>query len=291
MNNRLAAATLLGLTVLVSACSGAAATAAPATPAPATEAPATEAPSAEASPETPSTTGDVAVNLATTSLGEILVDGEGMTLYVFTPDNAGDSTCYDDCEKAWPVLAGSSVTAGTGLTATDFGTTTRTDGTSQVTFKGWPLYYFQGDKAAGDVAGQGLGEKWYVVDAAGTMIGAPAAGGGVTVNLASTPLGDILVDGKGMTLYMFTADSGGTSACSGDCLANWPVLAGEAVTPGTGLDAGDFASITRDDGSKQVTFFGMPLYYFAGDKAAGDLAGQGVGEKWYVLTADGTVVK
>lgn len=120
---------------------------------------------------------------------------------------------------------------------------------------------------------------------------APAAGAGTEVNLGSTSLGDILVDGKGMTLYMFTADSGGTSACTGDCLGSWPVLAGDVATPGTGLDAADFGSITRDDGSKQVTFNGMPLYFFAGDKAAGDVNGQGVGGKWYVLKADGTVVK
>ena len=109
--------------------------------------------------------------------------------------------------------------------------------------------------------------------------------------MCSSDLGDILVDGKGMTLYMFTADTGGTSACTGDCLASWPALAGESATPGTGLDTKDFTSITRDDGSKQVAFFGMPLYTFAGDKAAGDVAGQGVGDKWYVLKADGTVVK
>ena len=122
--------------------------------------------------------------------------------------------------------------------------------------------------------------------------GAPSiAASGVAVNVASTSLGDVLVDGKGMTLYMFTADADGKSACTGDCLLNWPVLAGDAATPGTGLYAGDFATITRDDGTKQITFFGMPLYYFAGDKAAGDVAGQGVGGKWYVLKADGTVVK
>jgi predicted lipoprotein with Yx(FWY)xxD motif len=236
------------------------------------------------------------VNLATTSLGEVLVDGNGMTLYVFTPDSAGDSTCYDDCEASWPVLAGDSVTAGDGLAAADFGTTTRTDGSSQVTFKGWPLYYFAGDKAAGDVAGQGLGDKWYVVDAAGTMIGAeaasPAAEGGATVNVASTSLGDVLVDGSGLTLYIFTADGGGKSSCSGDCLVNWPALISDAApTLGAGLDAASFGSITRDDGATQVTFFDMPLYYFAGDKAAGDVAGQGLAEKWYVVKADGTVVK
>jgi predicted lipoprotein with Yx(FWY)xxD motif len=292
MRSRFLAAPLLGATMLLAACGGAAApTAAPATAAPATQAPATAAPASADS--------GAAVALADTSLGKVLVDGKGLTLYVFTPDNAGDSTCYDKCEAAWPPLLGAGATAGDGLTAGDLGTAARKDGKTQVTFKGWPLYYFAADKAAGDVAGQGVGGKWWVVDATGKMIGADAASpaasqaaaGGPAVNVASTSLGDVLVDAKGMTLYMFTADSAGTSACSGDCLANWPVLAGEGATPGTGLNAADFASITRDDGSKQVTFHGMPLYFFAGDKAAGDVAGQGIGGKWYVLKADGTVVK
>ncbi len=118
-----------------------------------------------------------------------------------------------------------------------------------------------------------------------------ATGSGVAVNVGSTSLGDVLVDGKGMTLYMFTADSDGKSACTGDCLASWPALIGDSATPGAGLDPGKFATITRDDGTSQITFDKMPLYYFAGDKAAGDVAGQGVGGKWYVIKADGTVVK
>ncbi len=121
--------------------------------------------------------------------------------------------------------------------------------------------------------------------------GAPAAGA-ASVALADNTLGTILVDGKGMTLYMFTADSAGKSACAGDCLANWPpLLSTAAPSLGAGLDAADFATITRDDGGTQVTFHGMPLYSFAGDKTTGDTNGQGVGSKWYVLKADGTVVK
>ena len=179
MRTRLIAAPLLGLAALLAACgSGAASPAAvPVSPAavPATAAPATEAPATEAAAtEAPSAAGGdaVAVTLATTSLGDILVDGKGMTLYVFTPDNAGDSTCYDDCEQAWPVLAGGSVTAGEGLAAADFGATTRTDGSTQITFNGWPLYYFAGDSAPGDVNGQGLNGVWWVIDASGNAIGA-----------------------------------------------------------------------------------------------------------------------
>ena len=73
------------------------------------------------------------------------------------------------------------------------------------------------------------------------------------MNVATTSLGDVLVDGKGMTLYTYAADSGGKSACTGDCLGNWPAVIGDGATPGTGLDAEDFATITRDDGARQIT--------------------------------------
>jgi predicted lipoprotein with Yx(FWY)xxD motif len=123
-----------------------------------------------------------------------------------------------------------------------------------------------------------------------TAAGSPAAGGAAGVSLADSKLGKILVDAQGKTLYIFTPDgTSGKSVCTDKCLASWPALTSDATpTLGTGLDAGDFASITRaDTGAKQVTFYGMPLYYFAGDKAAGDTNGQGLNSKWYVIGADG----
>jgi len=172
MRTRLMAAPLVGLAVLFAACStgGGASPAAPATQAPATQPPATAAPASEA----PSEAAAATVALGDNALGQIVVDGEGKTLYVFVPDDAGDSTCYDDCATAWPPLTVEGTPgAGEGLAATDLGTTARTDGTTQVTFKGWPLYYFQGDQAAGDTNGQGLNGVWWVVAADGTMVGAP----------------------------------------------------------------------------------------------------------------------
>jgi predicted lipoprotein with Yx(FWY)xxD motif len=121
-----------------------------------------------------------------------------------------------------------------------------------------------------------------------------AAAGGPTVNLGETSLGSVLVDGDGKTLYIFTPDaaSAGKSVCNGDCAAAWPPLLGDAApTLGTGLEAGDFTTITRDDGATQIAFYGMPLYYFAADAAAGDLKGQGLNDKWYVIGADGTPIK
>jgi len=126
---------------------------------------------------------------------------------------------------------------------------------------------------------------------AGAASQAPAAMG-ATVNLGDTSLGKVLVNGAGLTLYVFTADGGGKSACTGGCAANWPPVAGgSAPTLGAGLTAADFASITRDDGSAQATFHGMPLYTYGGDKAAGDVNGQGLSGKWYVVGADGKLMK
>lgn len=109
------------------------------------------------------------VSTGSTSLGEVVVDGAGMTLYVFGPDNQGDSTCYDECAANWPPMAGDA-TAGAGIDAALLGTSTRTDGTTQATYNGWPLYHFAQDSAPGDTLGQGQLDVWYVVDAAGEAV-------------------------------------------------------------------------------------------------------------------------
>jgi predicted lipoprotein with Yx(FWY)xxD motif len=113
---------------------------------------------------------------------------------------------------------------------------------------------------------------------------------GTTVAVASSSLGDILVDAEGRTLYAFTRDKGGQSACSGQCADNWPALTGPA-TAGTGVQAALLSTAAQADGSSQVTYGGRPLYYFAGDAKAGDTSGQGVGGVWFAVTADGELVK
>lgn len=107
---------------------------------------------------------------------------------------------------------------------------------------------------------------------------------GDTVDVKSKDgLGSYLVDSKGMTLYYFKNDSPGKSACSGPCVEKWPLFHIEKAAVGAGLNDKDFGTITRDDGKKQTTYKGMPLYYFAGDKNAGDTNGQGVKDVWYVV--------
>jgi predicted lipoprotein with Yx(FWY)xxD motif len=97
-------------------------------------------------------------------------------------------------------------------------------------------------------------------------------------------VGKFLADSKGMTLYIFKKDSPGKSVCEGPCVVKWPLYFREKVSVPEGVNAGDFSAITRADGKRQSTYKGSPLYYFAGDKAPGDVQGQGVGNVWFVAT-------
>ncbi len=282
---------LVVLVLLTTACSPQATPAAPATSAPPTEAPVV----------IPATGGTV-VNLGKNdTLGSFLVDDKGMTLYLFTEDLPNTTVCYDKCATAWPpLLTTGDPAAGDGVDASLFGTTTRKDGTIQVTYKGWPLYYYEKDKAPGDVTGQEVGGVWFVVSPAGEMVettaaatAAPAVAGPATVKLGQNDtLGSFLVDDKGMTLYLFTKDTPNTTVCYDKCATAWPPLltTGDPVA-GDGVDASLFGTTTRTDDTVQVTYNGWPLYYYEKDKAAGDVSGQDVGGVWYVVSAKGEQVK
>lgn len=107
--------------------------------------------------------------------------------------------------------------------------------------------------------------------------------------VADSTLGEIVVDADGKTLYMFDTDTQGSgeSSCTGECLTNWPPLTTEGDAPAVQGVTGEVGTITTADGSQQVTLNGWPLYYFAGDAAAGDVNGQGVGGIWWVLSPAG----
>ena len=118
-----------------------------------------------------------------------------------------------------------------------------------------------------------------------------AAAGDATVLVADSDLGEILTDAEGMVIYFFANDTEGTSNCEGDCLANWPPVPVDGEpTAGDGVDA-ELGTIDGNDGSTQLTVNGFPAYYFAGDQAAGDTNGQGVGEVWWVFGADGDPIE
>jgi predicted lipoprotein with Yx(FWY)xxD motif len=115
----------------------------------------------------------------------------------------------------------------------------------------------------------------------------------VTVKVAMKKVADkaeaILVDSKGLTLYYFTPDRGGTVTCTGACLQAWPPLllpTGVTQPRGDGGVTGKLATVSNPEGGTQVSYNGWPLYYYAKDKDAEDVYGQGVGGKWYVVTPD-----
>ncbi len=113
---------------------------------------------------------DATVAVEDSDFGQIVVDAEGRTLYVFLVDEGTESTCYEDCEASWPPLTveGDPV-AGDGIDG-PLGTTEREDGSLQVTLDGHPLYYFASDETADDVNGQGVSDVWYVVSPEGEAI-------------------------------------------------------------------------------------------------------------------------
>jgi predicted lipoprotein with Yx(FWY)xxD motif len=114
------------------------------------------------------------------------------------------------------------------------------------------------------------------------------------LSTASSPLGTILVDAQGRTVYEFASDSKNTSTCSGQCLTYWPPVVAPATVPGAvpGI-TGALGSFTRKDGGSELTINGLPLYTFAGDTAPGMTAGQGSngsGAKWWVVAPDGSPI-
>ena len=125
-----------------------------------------------APPATASATAGGTLQLGDTTLGKVLVDQAGMTLYMFTKDTQGQtSTCVDKCLAAWPAFSAASPTAGTGLDAAMLSTIARPDGSPQIAYDGWPLYYYAEDAKPGDVTGQGSNGVWFVLDASGTPVG------------------------------------------------------------------------------------------------------------------------
>jgi predicted lipoprotein with Yx(FWY)xxD motif len=303
---------LLGLvalaTVGLAACGGGSddATSAPA-PAPA-ESP---APAPASSPVAP-----VAVKVADTEAGEILIGPDGKTLYGFTNDVAATSTCYSTCAQAWPpVLVGGEWAVGPGLDSGVFSTVAREDGTTQLVAGKFPLYEYSGDAAPGDTNGQGSGDVWFIVGTDAKLVKPAASAGGAassapattaaaappttaapaaapaSAKLADSPLGKILVDADGRTLYGFTNDKDGTSTCTGNCAKAWPAatITGQPA-PGDSVTA-QLTAIDAPAGGKMLKAGKWPLYRFSGDAAPGETNGQGSGGVWFVVGADGKLIK
>lgn len=135
--------------------------------------------------------------------------------------------------------------------------------------------------AAGPAVSSGPGE--------GESGSSPSADVQLVEAVADAALGTYLVGRDGRTLYVYAQDAPGTSACVDECATAWPPFtldAGGSVAGGAGVD-GTFGTVTRADGSRQVTYAGAPLYYFSGDTLRGDANGQGLGGAWSVAPATG----
>ncbi|HEX5368428.1 MAG TPA: hypothetical protein VFY10_03340, partial [Dehalococcoidia bacterium] len=208
-------------------------------------------------------------------LGNYLTGPDGKTLYVFLKDAPNTSNCTGACLQTWPPLlqeedqdvkGASGVSGKIGYIDTAAG--------EQVTYNGAPLYYFSKDTAPGQTQGNLVTNLWYVAR--------PESASTAVVGMRSDNGKSYLVGPTGGTLYLFAKDTDGVTNCSGSCAQNWP-----ALTVPQGIDptavssaSGSLAVITRDDGSRQVTYNGKPVYYYAGDKLPGDTNGDGVGGVW-----------
>jgi predicted lipoprotein with Yx(FWY)xxD motif len=124
-----------------------------------------------------------------------------------------------------------------------------------------------------------------------TAAGGSSAASGTAVVVATSPLGQILTDAKGYTLYAFMKDTAGTPTCTGDCATNWPAATTTSDELPAGLDAKVFSVVEAPGDIYQLKAGQWPLYTFAGDTAAGQTNGQGVGGSWFVVAPDGSPIK
>jgi predicted lipoprotein with Yx(FWY)xxD motif len=209
-----------------------------------------------------------------TNFGSILTDSAGRTLYFFSMDADGSSACTGGCLAVWPVFHTSRLNPGTGLDSADFGTITRTDGSQQTTYKGWPLYYYQPDSQAGEVNGDGVENIWFVAKPDYTVMLANVqlvGNDGVSYDSTYHPgTGKVqyLTDDRGATLYSFSFDRLNTNNYTLSDFSNdsfWPIyqVTSPLVTPST-INKAQLATIDVF-GKTQLVYKGWPLYHFGPD--------------------------
>lgn len=219
-----------------------------------------------------------------------LADSQDRTLYLFANDipYANTSACTGGCLDSWPVWDARTPRLGDNLDDADFGRFQREDGSWQSTYKGRPLYRFANDSDRNRLAGDGAGGRWYAARDYFVFY----ASDGDTAPRGNGELGSpFLTNRAGRTLYIFENDRPGAagraeSACEEGCLQAWPAWYAPAdmsnlIVP-SDLDPTDLEWFSRDDGSRQVTYHGWPLYYFAQDDLAGEVEGHTV-DNWTTI--------
>ena len=228
-----------------------------------------------ASTTPPATNPALAFQLKTDShFGSILADGNGNTLYFFSLDADGKSACTAGCLAVWPVSYNAGTTLGAGLAASDFSSITRSDGSKQSTYKGWPLYTYAGDTAPGTVNGDGFQGVWFVAKPDYTVMLAVTQLVGLDgVQYDSTLKAGIgatiyMTDDHGVTLYSFSIDKSGKNNYTLSDFSNdavWPIVQMSTIqSVPSSLDKSAFSSITVFT-KPQLTYKGWPVYKFGAD--------------------------
>jgi predicted lipoprotein with Yx(FWY)xxD motif len=198
-------------------------------------------------------------------LGRVLADVTGMTLYVNAGDKPGKSRCTDKCLRGWQPLWAPAVAASRG----DWSTVVRDDGKKQWAYKGQPLYAYRSELKPGSTIADGRDGVWH----AAVVEPTPPAPSWVTIQ--TSDLGPVLADANGHTLYTvppagnWNFDTMKKDTCGDECLATYwrPVLLG-ANEP---APQGNWSTIAREDGSKQLSYNGYGVYTFVNDKKPGDV--------------------
>jgi predicted lipoprotein with Yx(FWY)xxD motif len=240
------------------------------------------------------------------ALGKYLVDKKGRTLYYFSNDANGLSNCSGGCATNWKPLNPDSTSNlyDEGLVAADFSSITSGSGDKQLTYKGWPLYYYTPGnvpEAAGETKGEGVGNIWFVAKPDYTiMIANYQLTGGNGVNYKNDyTIGDgrtsYFTDAKGNTLYLFKRDSSLNNNFTAADFSNnniWPIYEASSITVPSTLNKSLF-TLLDVFGRKQLTYNGWPLYHFGADnmvrgstKGITIPASQPPGSIWPVATKD-----
>ncbi|MCS4227097.1 hypothetical protein [Sphingobacterium sp. BIGb0165] len=218
---------------------------------------------------------------ANAQFGTILTDANGKTLYFFSNDTKGMSACTGNCLSTWPVYHNNETSSDMKIDKSLLGEITRTDGSKQSTYKGWPLYYYAGDSQSDPVKGDAVNKIWYVAKpdyllmvANAQLVGHDGKNylGDYTEGTGSTLY---LTDDKGRTLYAFNPDKFNKNTFTK------PDFSNDAVWPIYQMDKGALPSLIKSAdisvidvfGKKQLTFKGWPMYYFGQDQQRGDNKG------------------
>jgi predicted lipoprotein with Yx(FWY)xxD motif len=236
------------------------------------------------------------------AIGNFLVDKNGHSVYFFASDVNGQSNCTGACEANWPVVSDSNLTAaqlGSGLTLSDFATIKTSEGKTQLTYKGWPLYNFSpggSQEAAGQITGDGADGGLFVLAKPDYTI---MLGNGQLHGLDGndyTSAYDIgqgtttyFTDAWGATLYTFVIDSANHNKFTKSDFSNnatFPIYDTTSIVVPSTLNKALFTTTTVF-GKSQLTYNGWPLYYFGADSShRGSTKAVSVGpKKWPVATA------